>query len=251
MQIALPQKINFEKGDINNHSRVIIEPCYPGYGITLGNALRRVLLASLPGAAPVGIKIKGVDHEFSAKSHLKEDVLEFVLNLKNLRLKIFSEGPVKLELKVHGKKEITAADIKKDSNVEIVNPDLVLGHITDMAGSIEAEITVEKGMGYEMIETRNKKNKEIGYIEMDSVFTPIISVGISVDSVRVGKMTNWDKLILDIKTDGTITPQDAYNEAVKILVDQFKALSTGETNIVNKKEVSKEEIKDDKSKDDK
>ncbi|MCK5416669.1 DNA-directed RNA polymerase subunit alpha [Candidatus Parcubacteria bacterium] len=246
MKIALPNKINFEKGKDDNSSKVIIEPCFPGYGITLGNSLRRVLLSSLPGAAPVGVKIKGVDHEFSAVSHVKEDVLEFVLNLKSLRLKMFTDEPVKLELKVHGKKEITAADIKKNSSVEIVNPELVLGHITAMEGSIEAEITVEKGMGYEMLETREKKSKELGFMEMDSIFTPILSVGIDVKNARVGKMTNWDQLVLDIKTDGTITPEDAYNESVKILIEQFNAIKTNETNIANKKS----EIKEDETEND-
>jgi DNA-directed RNA polymerase subunit alpha len=237
--IALPKKVKYQEVDGGFHGKIIIEPCFPGYGITLGNSLRRVLLSSLPGAAPVGVKIKGVDHEFSAFPHLKEDILEFILNLKQLRLKVFTDEPVKLELNVSGKKEITAGDITKDSSVEIINSDLVLGHLTDDNGSLEAEIYVNKGMGFEMSETREATEKEIGYMEMDAVYTPVLSVGMNVENVRVGKMTNWDKLILDIKTDGTISPEDAFNQTVKILVDQFTALSPDTT-------PSKEEVKEEK-----
>jgi DNA-directed RNA polymerase subunit alpha len=222
--IAFPEKINFKKGQNKNEGEVIIEPLFPGYGITLGNSLRRVLLSSLPGAAPIGVKIKGVDHEFTTLPHLKEDILEFILNLKQLRLKVFTDEVVKLKLDVHGKKEIKASLIEKNSDVEIVNPDLVLGHITDMSGSLTAEIFVSRGMGYEPIEARENKSKEIGYIEMDAIFSPILKVGVRVENVRVGKMTNWDKLILSIITDGTITPEDAFHQAVKILIEQFTAL---------------------------
>lgn len=242
MKIALPQKVKFQKGKEDNQGEIIIEPCYPGYGITLGNAIRRVLLSSLPGAAPVGVKIKGVDHEFMTVPHLKEDVLEFILNLKQLRLKVFGDEKVKLELEVHGKKEIKASDIKKNSSVEIFNNDLVLGSITDMAGKLEAEIYVDKGMGYETIEGREGKTKELGYIEMDSIFSPVISTGINIENVRVGKMTNWEKLIIDIKTDGTISPEEAFNSTVEILVDQFSALAPEK-----KKESKKEDKKEKKS----
>lgn len=227
MQIALPRKIEFKKGANENEGQIIIEPCFPGYGITLGNALRRVVLSSLPGAAPIGIKIKNVDHEFSALPHLKEDVLEFVLNLKQLRLKHFGEGVEKLELKVHGEKQITAADIAKNANIEIVNPELVLGHITSMEGNLDAEIHVGKGMGYEAVEARLQKSDEIGYIEVDSIFSPVLSASVSVENVRVGKMTNWEKLILTIRTDGTITPDKAFEESVEILKAQFGALTIG------------------------
>jgi len=165
--IPLPKKIEYIPGNEPNQGQIIVEPCFPGYGITIGNALRRVLLSSLPGAAVVGVKIKGVDHEFSALPHLKEDILEFILNLKQIRFKVYAEEPVKLDLDIHGKKEITAGDIKKNSAVEIANPEFVLGHITDIAGSLTAEIFVEKGMGYVMVENRDKREKEIGFIEID------------------------------------------------------------------------------------
>lgn len=237
-KIPLPKKIEFIKGDEPHQGLIVIEPCFPGYGITLGNSLRRVLLSSLPGAAVVGVKIKGVDHEFSAIPHLKEDILEFMLNIKQIRFKIHSEEAVKLELSAHGKKEITAGDIKKNSLAEVVNPDLILGNITDMAGSVEMEIYVEKGMGYEMVENREKKEKEIGLIEIDSIFSPVIRAGIKVENVRVGKLTNFDKLILDIKTDGSITPETAFNESVKILIEQYQSLVIGKQAVSEKNSVT-------------
>jgi DNA-directed RNA polymerase subunit alpha len=197
------------------------------------------LLSSLPGAAAVGVKIEGVSHEFTALPHLQEDILEFILNLKKLRLKVYGDETVKLELEVHGAKEIKAADIKKNSAVEIANPDLVIGHITDMAGSLKAEIFVRSGMGYEMIESRENHENELGYIEMDSIFSPVMATGLKIENVRVGKMTNWDKLILDITTDGTVKPDEAFYEAVKILLDQYNALS-GES-VKEKAEKTEEE----------
>ncbi len=238
-KIALPQKIEFKKGDKPNEKLVVIEPCYPGYGITIGNSLRRVLLSSLPGAAVVGVKIEGAEHEFTTLPHIKEDILEIILNLKQLRLKVFSEEIVKLELSVHGKKEVKAKDIKKNSDVEIVNPDLTIAHITDMAGSLNMEIYVSQGIGYETVDNRENRKKEIGYIEVDSIFSPIVSVGVKVENVRVGKMTNWDKLILDITTDGTMTPEDAFERAVTILIEQFKALIGEREEKEEKKESSR------------
>jgi len=238
--IALPKKIEYKAGKDKNEAKIIIEPCFPGYGVTLGNSLRRVLLSSLPGAALVGVKIKDVDHEFSALPHLKEDILEFILNLKKIRLRVFSDEVVKLELKVHGKKNIKAGDITKNSQVEIINPELVLGSITDMAGSLSAELFVDKGMGYEMIEGREEKIREIGYIEMDSIYSPVLLVGIKIENVRVGKITNWDKIILNIKTDGSISPEDAFKQAVNILIDQFNAMIGKKS---KEKEIDKKEVK--------
>lgn len=246
-KIALPKSIDFQKGESDNHAQVIIGPCFPGYGITIGNALRRVLLSSLPGAAVVGVKIDGVDHEFMTLKHMKEDVLEFIMNLKKLRLKIHTEEMIRLELEVHGKKNVTAADIKENPEVEIINKDLELATITDMAGQMKVEILVRAGMGYETIESReveiaqDKKEKEIGFIEMDSIFSPIQSVGIKVENVRVGKMTNWDKLILDVHTDGTITPEEAVKASNDILISQFTALGGEEVKEPEEKEEGKEE----------
>lgn len=222
--IANPKKIDFKAGSNPNEGIITVEPLFPGYGMTLGNSLRRVLLSSLPGAAVIGVKIKGASHEFMALPHIKEDVLEIILNLKQLRLRVFSEEEVRLELKVKGKKPVTAGDISKNSQVEIKNPNLVITHITDEAGSLEMEIVVREGRGYKMSEGAKKENREIGYIEVDSIFSPVTLVSISVENTRVGKMTNWDKLILDVKTDGTLTPETAFNEAVKILVNQYNSL---------------------------
>ena len=223
-KIALPKKIEFNKGSELIQDSVIVEPLYPGYGMTLGNSLRRVLLSSLPGAAVIGVKIKSASHEFMALPNIKEDILEIILNLKQLRLKVFSEEEVVLELSVSGKKVVTAGDITKNSQVEIANSDLVLANITDPAGNLNMEILVQAGRGYRMTDSTKKVNAEIGFIEIDAIFSPILSVSIDVENVRVGKMTNWDKLVLNVKTDGTISTEDAFNESVKILIDQFSAL---------------------------
>jgi len=224
--IALPKKIEFKAGDTSGEGQIIIEPLYSGYGMTLGNSLRRVLLSSLPGAAVIGVKIKGVSHEFMALPGLKEDILEVILNLKQLRLKMFTEEEVTLTLKAKGQGTITAADIEKNSDVEITNPELVIATLTEASASIEMEILVKEGRGYKMSEG-GKRDNEIGYIEIDSIFSPVLSVSIDVESARVGKMTNWDKLVLNIKTDKTITPEEAVEQSVKILVDQFSALLPG------------------------
>ena len=242
--IALPKKIEYKEGAQPLEGVVTIEPLFPGYGMTLGNSLRRVLLSSLPGAAVIGVKIKGGNHEFMALPNIKEDVLEIILNLKQLRFKIHTDEEVKLSLKVKGKKVVTAADIEKNSQVEIKNPALVLAHITDEAGSLEAEITVREGRGYRMAEGTKKDNREIGYIEIDSVFSPVTLVSINVENTRVGKMTNWDKLSLTIKTDGTISAQEAFKEAVKILVDQYTSfMALGQEPTEELDAVSEEESK--------
>lgn len=248
--ITLAKNVEFKKGEKPNQCLVIIEPCYPGYGITLGNALRRVLLSSLPGAAVIGLKIKGANHEFMALPHIKEDVLEITMNFKRLRLKVHGDEIIRLDLNVHGEKKVTGADIKKNSQVEIINPNLVLAHITDLSGSFVAEIFVSNGRGYETIEMRENKNQEIGYIEIDSIFSPVISVGTQVENTRVGKMTDWDKLIINITTDNTITTEEAFKQSVEILIKQYSAL-------INKKdkeeetEIKKERVKEIKEKDEK
>ncbi|MFH1412842.1 MAG: DNA-directed RNA polymerase subunit alpha [bacterium] len=236
-KIALPKNITFIQGDKPNQKFVIIEPLYPGYGTTLGNSLRRVLLSSLPGTAVVGVKIKGAEHEFMALPNIKEDVLDIALNLKQLTLKIHTDEIVRLELEARGEKEVKASDIKANSDVEIINKDLLLAHITDPAGTLEMEIFVSRGMGYETIENREDRNKEIGYIEIDSIFSPVLAAGIDVENTRVGKMTNWDKLSLDITTDGIINPEQAFEQAVNVLIDQFNAL-------LKKEEPEEEEIKE-------
>ncbi len=238
--IALPNKISFKEGDQENSGQVIIEPCFPGYGITIGNSLRRVLLSSLEGAAVVGVKIEGVDHEFMSLAHVKEDILEILMNLKELKIKMFTDEIVKLSLNVAGKKLAKASDIKADSNVEIVNKNLNIATLTDMAGNLNMEIFVKKGIGYETIEAREDKVTEIGYLEIDSIFSPVLNIGLDVDNVRVGKMTNWDKLVIDILTDGTVTPFEAFKQANQILINQFSSLT--EEKKEKKEEVEAEEM---------
>lgn len=247
--IVLPKKVTFTELKAEHQGQVVIEPCYPGYGTTLGNSLRRVLFSSLPGAAVVSVKIKNADHEFATLDGVKEDILEIILNLKKLRLKIFSEGEetIKFELKASGIRKVTAADITKNSQVEIINQDLHILEITDKKTNIEMEIAVAKGYGYQPIETRENQEKEVGCIDIDSVFSPVQAVKVEVENVRVGKMTNWEKLIIDITTDGTISFKEAYRDVAKILVDQFSfLLEAGEAELGNK---AKKSSKKDKSED--
>lgn len=222
--ILLPSKISFEKGERPNEGVLVVEPCFYGYGTTLGNALRRVLLSSLPGAAVTAVKMKGVTHEFQAVENLKEDALEVILNLKSLRMKVFSDEPVVLKLSAKGIKTITAADIASNADVEIVNPDLVIANLTDPKASFEMEITVRKGRGYESTEDRVGETYDIGTIAIDALFSPVRNVGYHVVNTRVGDITNYDKLIMNIETDGTITPEEAVEQSSKILIDYFSIL---------------------------
>ncbi|MBI5254745.1 DNA-directed RNA polymerase subunit alpha [Candidatus Falkowbacteria bacterium] len=222
-KFLLPSKIRYEEID-KNKANLIVEPLYFGYGTTIGNMLRRVLLSSLPGAAVTAVKINGVAQEFSAIPNIKEDVLEICLNLKGLRLKVFSDEPIKLTLKAKGEKKVTAKDIEKNSSVEIANPDLHIATISDKAGVLEMEITVEKGRGYWPTEERKKQDLEIGTIMIDALFTPVVNVGYQVENTRVGDITNYDKLTMNIETDKTITPKEAIEQAVKILEDHLVLL---------------------------
>lgn len=241
--ISLAKKVEFKPGKDQDEGSIIVEPLYPGYGMTLGNSLRRVLLSSLPGAAVVGVKIKGINHEFMAIPNVKEDALEVILNLKQLRLKIHTDEEVKLEIHVKGAKKITAADIVKNSQVEISNPELFIAETTSNDASFDIEIHVNEGRGYRMVEGSKKEGRDIGYIEVDSIFSPVLIVSIDVENTRVGKMTNWDKLVLNLKTDGTISPMQAFEQSVKILVEQYKILLPGaieeakETEVVNEEKV--------------
>lgn len=223
--IALPKKLSFLPTEDKNRSKAILEPLAPGYGTTIGNALRRVLLASLPGVAVVGAKIEGATHEFMALPNIKEDILEIILNLKKIRLHL-DEGldEARLELKAFGEKVITAADITKQAGVEITNPESVIAHLTDMGGKLNMEIFVRRGLGYETIESREEKKNELGYIDVDSIYSPVFTVGLDIENVRVGKMVNWEKLILDIETDGTITAEEAFKASANILIEQLNAV---------------------------
>lgn len=222
--ILLPSKIRFTKGERPNEGILTVEPCTQGYGTTLGNAMRRVLLSSLPGAAVTAVKIKGVDHEFSTLQHVKEDALEIILNLKALRMKLHAEEPVKLSLSVKGEKTVTAKDFSKNADVEIVNPDMVIATLTDKSASFEMEVTIAPGRGYRSTEERGKEKLELGTIAIDALYSPVLNVSYKVEATRVGEKTDYDKLVLNIETDGSMDPLDAANRAVAILLDHFNLL---------------------------
>lgn len=209
-------KTEIEKAD---YGKFIIEPLEQGYGQTLGNSLRRVLLTSLPGAAITAVKINGVKHQFSTLAGLKEDVVEFILNLKKVRLNIEVDEPATLSLHKTGPGEVTAGDIETSAGVTIINPDLVLGTLADKKTEIDAEIFVEKGYGF--LPAEEKTISEIGRIPVDALFTPVLRVNYRVEATRVGRMTNLDKLVIELWTDATIKPQDALKAAAKILVNYF------------------------------
>ena len=209
-----------ETADQNNsYGRFVIEPLDTGYAYTLGNALRRVLLSSLPGAAVTLVTIDGVKHQFQTLEGLKEDIVEFVLNLKKLRVKLLDTDKAVLHLEASGPGKVTAADIKANANVEIVNKDLYLGTLADKKSKLSADITVEKGLGYVLADEH--KTGIVGDIPLDSTFTPIVRVNYRQEATRVGRQTNLDRLVLEIWTDGTIAPADAFKQAAKILSGYF------------------------------
>lgn len=197
--------------------RFVVEPLERGFGTTLGNSMRRVLLSSLPGYAITSVKIDGVQHEFSTIPHVKEDVTEIVLNLKNVILKIHDEEPKTLYINAQGEGEITAGDIQCDSSVEILNPELHLAYLDDGA-QVNMELTADNGRGYVPCD-RNKQIMDlpIGTIAIDSIYTPVLKVNYTVENTRVGQQTDFDKLILDVETDGTIPADEAASLAAKIL----------------------------------
>lgn len=222
----LPSKVEFESGEGKHAGTMVVTPCYHGYGTTLGNALRRVLLSSLPGSAVEHFKIKGVQHEFSTIDGVKEDVVEIMLNLKQLAVKVFSDEPVLLNLVKKGPGAVTAGDIEANSNVEVVNKELVICNLTKNK-TLEMEITVGRGRGYKPVEEKNRQNYDLGTIVMDSVYTPVKDVGYHVEYTRVGDITNFEKLTLNVETNGTITPREAIEQSTKILMDHFTIVLNG------------------------
>lgn len=222
--ISLPQKVDVKELDPGKEAQITIEPCYPGYGTTLGNALRRVLLSSLPGAAVTAVKMKGVGHEFSTIPSVKEDVVDIILNLKLVRLRVHSEESLVVKLRAKGEKVVTAGDIEKNAQVEVMNPDQVIATLTDPKAVIEMELTVRQGVGYQPVESREKENLEIGMIAIDALYNPVRRVSFRKEDVRVGQMTNFDRLILNIQTDGSLTPIEAFEKSSSILVEHFALL---------------------------
>lgn len=237
-KISIPQKPRYvELG--TDSGRFEIQGCYPGYGATLGNALRRVLLSSLGGAAITAVKIKGVSHEFSTIPGVKEDIIQVILNLKKIRFKMHSDEPVKVSLAFKGEGEIVAKDIKCPSSVEVVSGDQIIATVTDKKAEIEMEMEVSQGLGYVPVEQQTRESKEIGVIAIDAIYSPIRRVSYTVENMRVGKRTDYDKVTLEIITDGSISPQDAFLKACQILVEQFSAvaeISSGAEDVVEKVE---------------
>lgn len=224
--IPLPNQAKVAELGGNKYS-LTLEPLYPGYGVTIGNAIRRVLLSSMPGAAVTSIKIKFVDHEFSTIPNIKEDVIQIILNLKQLRIKSYSAEPVKLSVKVKGEKVVTAADIKETDQVQVINKDLHIATLDNKNSEFDMELTVEQGRGYVPVEAREQVKPEVGVIAIDSIFTPVKSVHFDVSNVRVGQLTNFDKLEVVIETDGSINGQEASDIAAHILVDHFTMMFMG------------------------
>lgn len=222
-KFLLPSKVEFQDGATAHSGTVVIMPCYHGYGTTLGNAFRRVLLSSLPGAAVEHFKIKGVQHEFSTIDGVKEDVLQVMLNLKQLVVRVFADDPVTLTLKKKGPGPVTAGDIEANSSVEVVNPDLVIANLTGKK-DLDMEIVVGKGRGFKPVEEKDKKNYDLGTIVVDSVYTPVRDVGYKVEYTRVGDITNYERLIISIETNGTITPQEAMRQSTDILMNHFSII---------------------------
>jgi DNA-directed RNA polymerase subunit alpha len=222
--LLLPSKIRYAVSDRPHEGLLTVEPCSPGYGTTVGNALRRVLLSSLPGAAVTSVKIKGVDHEFSTIDHVKEDVVEVILNLKSLRMKLHSDEPVKVFLKASGDKIVTANDFEANASVEFVNPEQVICTLTEKKANLEMEVTIGPGRGYRTTEDRAKEKLELGNIAIDALYSPILNVSYKVEATRVGEKTDYDKLVLKVETDGTIDPKDAITKSVQILLDHFNLL---------------------------
>jgi len=249
-KIIMPSKprVVLEEG---NKGVFEIDGLYPGYGHTLGNSLRRIVLSSLPGASVTSIKIEGVTHEFQTMDGIKEDVIIIILNLKRVRFKMISDEPQTVTLSIKGPKEVTASDIKTGGQVEILNPDL---HIASVTGKVNLsiEMKIEKGLGFIPKEVIQKDKVDIGTIAVDAIFTPIRRVSYEVENMRVGDKTNHNRLRMSIETDGTLTPREALSQSIEIMINQLKAIidfkEPEEEVKVEKKSSKKEEDEKDENK---
>ncbi len=229
--LSQPAKVTERKGNI---AMFEIEALYPGYGVTVGNSLRRVLLSSLEGAAVTKVKIKGATHEFTTIPGMHEDMIMLLLNIKQLRFKLHGEEPQSATLKTKGEKAVTGALFDLPSQLELANKDLVIAHLTAKNAELEMEIRVEKGIGYVQAEMLKKEKEEIGTITLDAIFTPVKKVSFQVEKMRVGERTDFDKVRLSVETDGTITPEQAFSQAADILVRQFSVVLDGIKEIAEK-----------------
>jgi DNA-directed RNA polymerase subunit alpha len=244
------ERPKIERQEISSkYGRFVVEPLERGYGITLGNSLRRMLLSSLPGAAVTWVKIDGVLHEFSTIPGVVEDTTEIILNLKSLALKLHGEGPKIIRTEANGEGEVTAADIIGDADIEILNPELHIATI-EKGGRLFMEMNVEKGRGYVSAEKNKKEDQPIGTIPMDSLFSPVHKVNYKVENTRVGQVTDYDKLTLEVWTNGSITPAEAVSSAAKILIEHEKLFVgltekvSDEVTMVEKEEEDRDRLMD-------
>ena len=221
--IIIPSKPKIIREDAFN-GIYEIDGFYPGYGHTLGNSLRRIILSSLPGAAVTKVKIKGVEHEFSSVDGVKEDVITILLNLKKLRIKLSTDEAQVLTLKAKGIKTIEAKDLEAPGQVEILNGDLHIASLTDKGAELDMEITIEKGLGYVPKEVLHKDRVDIGTISLDATFTPIRKVNYEVENMRIGDRTDFNRLRISIETDGTITPNEALENSISLMITQLKSI---------------------------
>jgi len=222
--IVLPSKpkIVSEEG---NRGVYEIDGFYPGYGFTIGNSLRRIILSSLPGAAITSVKINGVEHEFSSIKGVKEDVVMIMINIKRLRIKMLSNEPQVITIKTKGIKTVTAKDIEIPGQVEIINPELVIATMTDKDSELNIEMTVEKGLGFVTRDSLGKNKVDIGTIILDANFTPIRRVSYEVENMRVGDRTDFNRLRILIETDGSISPKESLEKSINIMIEQLKAIT--------------------------
>ncbi len=242
-ELIKPTKIDVDKKEQKTYGSVSIEPLERGFGLTIGNALRRILLSSLQGAAVTSIQIDGVLHEFSSIPGMIEDVTEFILNIKSLALKLNSDQPKKMTLKASGGGEIKASDIDAGSDIEIINPDLILCHL-DKSAKINLELTVQNGKGYVAAEQQKKEDKQIGLILVDSIFSPVKKVSYNIENSRVGQVTDYDKLTLNVETNGSMEPDDAIAMAARILQEQLQYfINFEEPEVDDKSKEEESEIK--------
>jgi DNA-directed RNA polymerase subunit alpha len=243
-QIGLPNNITFSDTDTQHIGQLVISPCQQGYGTTLGNALRRVLLSSLPGAAVTSVKIDGVQHEFMAIDGVQEDMVEVILNLKQVALSCHNDEPVTLTLKKKGAGPVTAADFDANADVEVVNGDLVLMNITDTSKTVDMEVVVQQGRGYVPAAEKDIDGLDLGTIVIDSLYTPIRDVGYKVENTRVGDVTDFEKLSMTIETDGTLSPKEAVQQATKILMDHLALVLDAEDAAVLDETPDQEDVED-------
>lgn len=244
--IEKPRIELIEKSEDNTYGKIVVEPLERGYGTTLGNSLRRVLLSSLPGAAVTSIKIEGVQHEFSTIPGVTEDTTEIIMSIKQLSVMMHSDEPKLLRIEAQGEGEVKAKDIITDADVEILNPELHIATLEKDA-KLFMELTLEKGKGYVTADRNKKPNQPIGVIAIDSIFTPVHKVNFNVEYTRVGQRTDYDRLMMEIWTNGTIKPDDAVSAAAKILIEHF-SLFVGLTDQVQTEEEPVEKEKDDREK---